>query len=320
MTQEGSVSPRWIPEDWKSTSAWLESAHRAARVLRRDVAKATPQQIRHALDMASRLNPGPWGGEFREVNYESWQGAEVRWKERDEGVVVWVHGGAFAFGSPRVYRAAAVHLARHSRCKVLLPSYRLAPEHVYPAAHDDVLQAIEGVLQEHESIVLVGDSAGGNLVLGAMQRMRGKFGATRIRGVALLSPWCDLRPGAKSIEANAVSHSPFDDSDSLEYSQNYLSGHSASDPHVSALSGAEFGGLPPVYMEWARDEFLAPDVEALKNQLLASGVETSVRTEAEAVHGWQTLPDILPEAKRSSESLGRWIRERLSLAALPLRN
>ena len=316
MTHEARPTSRWIPEDWRSTSAWLESAHRAARALRREVAHATPQQIRHALEVASRLNPGPWGGEFREVSGESWQGAEVRWKEREEGVVVWVHGGAFAFGSPRVYRAAAVHLAKHSRCKVLLPQYRLAPEHVYPAAHDDVLRAIEGVLKQHERVVLVGDSAGGNLVLGAMQKLLHKPESKRIRGVALLSPWCDLRPNAKSIASNAVSHSPFDDADSLEYSRNYLSGHAADDPHVSALAGARFEGFPPVYAEWALDEFLAPDIDVLRKQLLASDVALVVRTEAQAIHGWQTLPDVLPEAKRSSDGLGRWVRERLSLDAL----
>ena len=85
----GESSPssiaQWLPSEWGSKRAWLESAHRAARVLRRDVAQAKPEQIRQAIELASRLNPGPWGGEFHERLEPTWRGAEVTWKEHDEG-------------------------------------------------------------------------------------------------------------------------------------------------------------------------------------------------------------------------------------------
>lgn len=314
MTPEDQSSSRWLPDDWTSKSGWLESAHRAARTLRRDVAHATPQQIRHALDMASRLNPGPWGGEYHEVGSDSRSGAEVTWKERQEGTVMWIHGGAFAFGSPRVYRAAAIHLARCTRCRVWIPSYRLAPEHPYPAAHDDVLGAIRNALDQGESFVLVGDSAGGNLALGALLRLREEGrDLSSLKGLALLSPWCDLRINAKSIAANDVAHSPFDHRDSMEYSQNYLAGHDAEDPRVSALAGMGFDNFPSTYLEWSNDEFLAPDIEELCRVMLEAGVDLTVRTEPSAIHGWQTLPDLLPEARRSSEALGAWARHRLGL-------
>lgn len=309
-------SKPWLPTDWGSKSAWLESAHRAARVLRRDVAQASPQQIRQAIEVASRLNPGPWGGEFRERQDDTWRGAEVTWKEHNEGTVVWMHGGAFAFGSPRVYRAAAVHLARATRCKVMLPKYRLAPSHVYPTAHEDVYRALQVLAQENGALVLVGDSAGGNLAMSAMHRWREEEGKSEvIRGLALLSPWCDLRPEAASIVKNEVAHSPFSHEDSLEYSGRYLSGHPADDPRVSPLLLPTLEGWPPVYLEWALDEFLAPDVALLRDRLEVALQDVTVRTEEEAVHGWQLLPDILPEAKRSTRHLGAWIRERLQLQA-----
>ena len=303
----------WLPEDWTSRSAWLESAHRAARVLRRQVAQATPQQLRQALEVAARVNPGPWGGDFHEVQFADWKGAEVTWKEHRQGTVVWVHGGAFAFGSPRVYRAAAVHLAKHTKCRVLMPAYRLAPEHTYPAAHDDVCRALEAICAEYGDVVVVGDSAGGNLVLSAMARLEESDSGQVVRGVALLSPWCDLRPTARSIVQNAVAHSPFDSEDSMEYSQSYLGGHSPEDPRVSPILNRDDRRLPPVYLEWAEDEFLAPDIVLLHDQLERSGVDLTVRTELEAVHGWQTMPDLLPEAKRSSVALGEWARKQLDL-------
>lgn len=303
----------WLPEDWTSKSAWLESAHRAARVLRRQVAQATPQQLRQALEVAARVNPGPWGGDFHEVQFADWQGAEVTWKEHQQGTVVWVHGGAFAFGSPRVYRAAAVHLAKNTRCRVLMPSYRLAPEHTYPAAHDDVWRALEAICAEFGEVVVVGDSAGGNLVLSTMARLAERSSGELVRAVALLSPWCDLRPTAISVVQNAVAHSPFDSEDSMEYSQSYLAGHSPEAPQVSPILREDFRSLPPVYLEWAEDEFLAPDIVMLREQMERCGVDLTVRTEPEAVHGWQTLPDLLPEAKRSSVALGEWVRKQLDL-------
>ncbi|MED5317991.1 MAG: alpha/beta hydrolase fold domain-containing protein, partial [Bacteroidota bacterium] len=255
---------QWLPSEWGSKRAWLESAHRAARVLRRDVAQAKPEQIRQAIELASRLNPGPWGGEFRERLEPTWRGAEVTWKEHDEGTVLWVHGGAFAFGSPRVYRAAAVHLARATRCRIVLPKYRLAPNHTYPQAHDDVFAAMRAVVQERGPVVLMGDSAGGNLAMGGMVRwMQEGLPLDQISALALLSPWCDLREEAVSIQHNVVAHSPFSHEDSMEYSKQYLAGHPATDADVSPLLQSSFEGWPEMYLEWALDEFLAPDVAAL---------------------------------------------------------
>lgn len=314
MSTTDTNSNPWIPRHWGSKTAWLESAHHAARVFRRDVAQPTPQQIRQAIEVASRLNPGPWGGEFRPVVHEKWKGAQVTWKEQAEGTVVWFHGGAFAFGSPRVYRAAAVHLARATRCRVIMPQYRLAPNHVFPAAHDDVENALVSCVKAHDKIVVLGDSAGGNLAMSACLRCFASENLMEaIVGLALLSPWCDLREDADSIQANVVGHSPFDHEDSLEYSRLYLSGHSASDVRVSPLLSPNLGTLPPVYLEWALDEFLAPDIERLSQCLERDGVNLQLRHEPQAVHGWQLLPDYLPEAKRSTEALGAWITERLGL-------
>jgi hypothetical protein len=69
-------------------------------------------------------------------------------------------------------------------------------------------------------------------------------------------------------------------------------------------------------MEWAEDEFLAPDVQLLRDQIRAAQPDLRQRTEPVAVHGWQLLPDVLPEGKRSSEALGAWVREKLGLPAL----
>ena len=308
MTQELERKKTW--RDWAWTKAWLEGAHSAARRFRKEVVDVSPQHIRIALEWASKLNPGPWGGVFEVVSGNQWKGAEVTWKGAREGTIVWIHGGAFAFGSPRVYRAAAVHLARASRCKVLLPEYRLAPEWVYPCAHDDVYHAIQELTKGDQSVVLMGDSAGGNLLLSAVRRLQQeRRDLNKIAGIALLSPWCDLRESAASIRQNEIAMSPFDAEDSISFSQSYLSGHPSRDPFVSPLIDLDGRGWPPVFLEWSEDEFLAPDVSLLHHQLKSNGLHITTRTEPHAVHGWQLLPDVLPEARRSSQSLGDWVRD-----------
>jgi len=301
-----------LPRDWTSKSAWLEAAHQAARTLRRDVAHASPQQIRHAIELASRLNPGPIGGDFELVERECWRGAEVRWKGRNEGTLAWIHGGAFAFGSPRVYRAAATHLARETHCRVLLIEYRLSPEHTFPSAHEDVAKALSGLLME-EDLVLVGDSAGGNLAASVWQHLSQTPEAQSLRGLALLSPWCDLRPQADSVAQNMVSHSPFDERDALEYAEAYLAGHTPEDPLVSPRLIQDYSKWPKAYVEWADDEFLAPDIVQWVSHMKAQDVDVTSRIEHSAVHGWQLLPDVLPEARRSMAALGSWAREALDL-------
>ena len=118
---------------WSETSIpWLEHAHRAARTLRRDVAHASPQQIRQAIELASRLNPGPWGGEFHRVKEDAWQGAVVTWKEREEGTLVGCTAGRLPLESPSVPRGGRSFGPRFpvQGRVAFLP---LAPEHAYPS-------------------------------------------------------------------------------------------------------------------------------------------------------------------------------------------
>ena len=139
--------------------------------------------------------------------------------------------------------------------------------------------------------------------------------AAKLQGVALLSPWCDLRPEALSLEQNRIDHSPFDGEDSWVYSQAYLAGQPSDDASVSPIL-MNFSSLwPETYMEWALDEFLAPDIERWAEIMEAQHVSLITRTEPMAVHGWQSLPDVLPEAVRSVNTLGGWIRARLELAS-----
>lgn len=106
--------------------------------------------------------------------------------------VVHFHGGGYCVGGPFVARAWGAVLARSLGAEVILPRYRLAPEHPFPAAFHDAL-AVLGALDERAGPVVVsGDSAGGGLALAALQR-RVAAGQSVASGLVLHCPWLDLR-------------------------------------------------------------------------------------------------------------------------------
>ncbi|MAO88829.1 MAG: hypothetical protein CL822_07635, partial [Crocinitomicaceae bacterium] len=109
--------------------------------------------------------------------------------------------------------------------------------------------------------------------------------------------------------------SPFDHQDAEEYAAQYLGDRDRSSAAVSPLLGT-YKGWPDMYLEYAEDEFLAPDVVELSQKLTQDQVSLTVRTEPQAVHGWQLLPDFLPESKRSIAALAAWSRAQLGLPPL----
>src|SRR5882724_7178667 len=112
---------------------------------------------------------------------------------RSDEAILHLHGGWFNFGSAKAYRHLVGHIAARAGARVFIPDYRLAPEHPFPAATDDVLACYRGLAGSGVSrIALTGDSAGGNLALGLASRIAGASNRATLAGVAVLSPVTDL--------------------------------------------------------------------------------------------------------------------------------
>ena len=279
----------------------ISGYHVAVRVLRREVIDAKPTQWRLAADTLARLYIQP---KDLKVETREWCGLRTeivsRNNRREGGPIVWIHGGGFAFCSPRTHRAAAGTLAALTGREVWLPDYPLAPEHPYPAA----LDALSRI--EHDApLDIVGDSAGGNLALAwALRRGKGD-------NIALLSPWVDLRVDGASATSQSVEHSVFDQADLREYAGLYLCGTSPTHPDCSPVLAdrRKFASLGKVYLESAADELLHADAELLTRRLTEAGLDTTRHIQANAHHGWQLFPDLLPEAKASLQRLADFITQ-----------
>ena len=284
------------------------SGNAVAIRLRRELVGATPQQIRGAIEGMSRLNPGRFGGNLDYKEIEGVRCGVVNFQgiTNDKKRILWAHGGAFSFGSARVYKATATFLAKALKCEVIIPEYRLAPEFPYPAAIDDLFKVYSSIKQsEQGELFLVGDSAGGNLASCLVSKLI-KEKIQVPDKLALLSPWMDLSKKSKSNIQNSSDFSPFDNLDTVAFSRDYMGTMDDKDPLVSPVFGS-FKGFPPTHIQGSHVEFLFLDAESTLKAMEADKVQTTTHWESKALHGWHLLPDILPEAKRSMQEVANFL-------------
>ena len=233
---------------------------------------------------------------------------------RRDGVVLYLHGGAFIAETPMFHGALLARICRESRCRGLMPSYRLAPEHRYPAALDDCMAAYRWLLaQGHEAgrIVVAGDSAGGNLTLALLLRLRDE-GLPLPAGAVALSPVTDLTFSGESIQRNDGVDDMFsaDGMDGLV--PVYLADRALrTHPHVSPVFG-DFAGLPPLLVIVGSTELLLDD-----------SVRVAQRWPQATLLVWDGMPhvfvgfDFLPEAREATSRIGRFVRDCLAVEAEP---
>ena len=125
---------------------------------------------------------------------------------RSDRAIVHLHGGWFNFGSAKAYRHLVGQIAARAGARAFVPDYRLAPEHPFPAAADDVLACYRGLAERNvDRIALTGDSAGGNLALALASSIAGEAASTEAKlvGVAVLSPVTDLSLSGATYETRA---------------------------------------------------------------------------------------------------------------------
>lgn len=224
-------------------------------------------------------------------------------------VVLYIHGGAFVFGSPRTHAAMMAQLARRSGTRVFLPQYRLAPEAPYPAAKQDVRRAWDGLLAQGiaaSDIVIGGDSAGGALALGLLAELCAEA-APQPAGVFCFSPLTDMAHNSDSFIHNARREAVLPADRAAECSGAYLGDCDPADPAVSPVH-ADFTGAPPVWLTVGDTEILRDDAHAIAARLRDNGVPVQLDEKHDLPHVWPILHSILPEARETLDDLAAWIR------------
>jgi acetyl esterase/lipase len=209
--------------------------------------------------------------------------------------VVHFHGGGYCVGSARLVRTWAARLSAQAACRVVVPEYRLAPEHPWPAALGDARDVLKALFGEVSpaSVVVSGDSAGG-LALSTLVALR-DGGETVPAGCVLVSPWLDLSVDRRATPGLAGRDVLLRPSWLEACASAYARPSDWSDASVSPLLAAH-GGLPPLLIQAGSDELLAPDAERLAAAASAAGVDVSYTTWPGMWHDFVLQPGLLAAA------------------------
>jgi monoterpene epsilon-lactone hydrolase len=282
---------RWTPGPDRAR----RNFNRAARLLR------VPPYLLHLVE--SGMVPLHW--------------VSVR-RRRDDWVVLYLHGGGYVAGSPVTHIGLAGRIARLTGLQVVMPEYRLAPEHPAPAAFDDALVAHAALLGKGYAaarIILAGDSAGGGLALALMADLCGRGLAPA--GLFAFSPWTDLGMTGDSLRSNAACDPLFPVARLPELVGMVLGSADPLDPRVSPLY-ARFDRPPRVLLQVGSTEILRDDSTRIVEVLRQAGGVAEVAVWPDCPHGWQLLDGYLPEARAALRDVADFVSEIVSVRSLNL--
>jgi acetyl esterase/lipase len=231
--------------------------------------------------------------------------------DHHEPTVIYLHGGGYVLGSAFGYQPHAGALAAAAQTGVLVPDYRLAPEHPFPAAVEDALSAYHWLLDQGvpaDAVTVAGDSAGGGLVMSLLLTLKRE--SEPLPGAAVLfCPWLDLRLEATSLPlAGEPVKAPLaSEAEARRCADAYLNGHPSEDPIVDPLA-ADLAGLPSILIQAATGDARVVDAEALAAHARAQAVEVRLELYPVQAHAFQLFWSFLPEAADAFEAAGEFIR------------
>lgn len=194
---------------------------------------------------------------------------------------------------------------------MLTVDYRVAPEHPYPAALEDVIHAYQWLVKEKHyrpgQVVVAGDSAGGGLALALCLYLR-DHGMPQPAGLVLMSPWADLTCSGDSYEFNFENDPLFGNSrESMLYNSSYISGADPRDPYMSPVFG-DFRGLPPMLLQAGGHEMLLSDTLEVAQNARRAGVKRRVSVYEGMFHVFQMSMDLVPESREAWDEVARFMQ------------
>lgn len=240
---------------------------------------------------------------YREVDisgtYGEW--VSVNRAHTRKHVILHCHGGGYSTGSSLYARTLTSKLAAAASMDVLCFDYRLAPEHPYPAAGEDVMKAWDYLMllgYGAKDVILTGDSAGGNMALALTLRLK-EEDRLLPGGIVLMSPWTDLTSSGESFETRADLDPVLNRAYIDRMIRNYAPDRDLRDPLISPLYG-NFEGFPPTYVQAGENEILLSDAQRLYRVLADANVPARLDVYPGMWHVFQMSP-----MKTAKEAMNR---------------
>ncbi len=224
--------------------------------------------------------------------------------------ILYIHGGAYVVGSPKSHIAMCARLAKRAAATITVIDYRLAPEHVYPAAIDDCVAAYRAIIADVDPalVTIAGDSAGGGATLATLGALKAA-GDPMPGAVYVLSPWTDLTASGESVITREPFDPMFDGKGLLEAGAAYAGETPLDDPGVSPLF-ADPTGYPPTLIQTGMDEILLSDSIRLAERYEAAGVDVRLDLRDDLWHVYPALAGYMPEATDALVRAAVFIRDK----------
>lgn len=218
--------------------------------------------------------------------------------------ILYGFGGGFIQGSPFEDLTIAAPLCAITGAKLVVPNYRLAPEHPWPAAVDDGYAVYREMAER--PFAIVGESAGGNLALVLMLRARAE-GLPLPRAAALLSPWCDLSNSGDSLNFNNGRDPSLSARGSWQAAQYYAGENAVNDPAISPINGVFDEGFPPFFITTGTRDLHLSQAARLSQVLRRNGVRVDLQVWDGLWHVFEWY-DYLPEARCSISQIAAHLK------------
>lgn len=303
------------PEDAPTPQARL--AGRFIRIFGRSAWETAPDgdaglvRIQRITDRLARLQRVPHGVTI--VPERIGRSRESEWVRAglpdERKVLLYLHGGGYFFGSPRLYRPFTWRLSAATGRPVLSLDYRLVPEHTPADALEDALDAYGHLLKRGyrgQDIVVGGDSAGGHLTLALLHSLKER-GQPLPQAAFCLSPWVDLMCEADSHRLNERSDVLIPARKLAALGRRYCADKPQDDPLFSPVRG-DLTGHPPMMLMASGTEILRDDARKLADRARAVGVEVTYQEWDGLVHVFPVFADFIPEGKAAFRHIAAFLR------------
>lgn len=231
---------------------------------------------------------------------------------RTDATVLYFHGGGYVFGSRKSHRGLVARLGQAAGIRTVAPDYRLAPEHVFPAAVDDAFAVYKWLLANDtpaERIVFAGDSAGGGLSIGTMLRCKAE-GVPLPRAAVLFSPFTDMGVTGDSVAENKDRDYLVSFDGAFGLAAMYMTGSDLKSPEASPIF-ADLSGLPPLLIHVGGNEAILDDALRLARRAIMADVEVTLHAYPKLPHVWQLFSAILDEGEESLREAGTFIANQI---------
>jgi acetyl esterase/lipase len=281
-----------------------------------DARKADVQEMRRKWHAFSNIL-----GTAKGVNIQTAEvaGLHSEWLAPDDAcndkLILYLHGGAYIMGNCATHRQMVSYIAKAASVRTLLPEYRLAPEHAFPAAIDDAVRLYRSLLADGylpDDIVIMGDSAGGGLTMATLLSLRDAREPLPA-AACLISPWLDLTASGESMSSRAHKDPWFKPADMPVVTSYYCRDDQLRHPLVSPVF-ADLDGLPPLYIQVGSDEILLSDSTRAADKVRATGGDVEIEIWPGMWHVFQVFVHQVPESRQAVRKLGEYVRKSLRCA------